>query len=120
MTREEKIEQIIVNISNSPNNFVDDLKAVILAGIALRDEELLAMEFDEVQFRRWKSQYGYSADANKKIEELNHLYKQAVDANKWLSSDYMNANKKIEELSKDLKLRGETTGNSTRLDLFLD
>ena len=47
MTRNEKIEKLVSEIYGANECEVDDVKEAILAGIKLRGEELLAMEYDE-------------------------------------------------------------------------
>jgi hypothetical protein len=47
MNRQEKIEALAKEFCSEGFDHVDEVKEIILAGIAFRDEELLAMEFDE-------------------------------------------------------------------------
>lgn len=53
MTREQKIEALHKHKLPHGESSRWIYEAGILAGIALRDEELLAMEFDEDKFNEW-------------------------------------------------------------------
>ena len=49
MTREQKIEALVKELGYENSENIEDIKEIILAGIALRDAELLAVEFDSLK-----------------------------------------------------------------------
>lgn len=98
MTREEKIDAFVKEIYGAGADESDDIRAGILAGIRLRDEELLAMEFEEnaaikqgFVFSAMRPAFLFKDQVSERYFAENNALEIAMDLARWQFEQFIKA-----------------------------